>query len=95
MEAGQSPTRITATVKGRVQGVGFRYYTRQRARSLNLKGWVRNSYDGSVQLVAEGPRRDVEALLDAVRIGPSTSRVDDVEVEWSTPTGEYEDFTVR
>lgn len=95
MQAGQSPIRLSATVKGRVQGVGFRYYTRQRAQSLNLKGWVRNTYDGSVQLVAEGPRRDVEALLDAVRIGPSTSRVDDVEVDWSLPTGEYEGFRVR
>jgi hypothetical protein len=48
--------RVEATVYGRVQGVSFRYYTQQKARQLGLTGWVANHPDGSVRLVAEGPR---------------------------------------
>ncbi len=65
-------------VKGRVQGVGFRYSAMKAARSFNLNGFVRNEQDGSVYMEAEGDDLSLELLLDWCRRGPGHSRVDDV-----------------
>ncbi|HMM97095.1 acylphosphatase [Phycicoccus sp.] len=62
-----APVRCTAFVRGRVQGVGFRWWTRARALELGLAGWARNTADGRVEVVAEGERADVEALLALLR----------------------------
>ena len=78
-----------------MQGVYFRAFTRRHAQTLALDGWVRNEYDGSVRLEAEGPRVALERLLDAVRRGPPGAYVDDVLAEWSDATGEFEGFAVR
>lgn len=80
---------------GRVQGVGFRYFTQRRARTLGLSGWVRNERDGSVSLEAEGAREDLLSLLDAIRQGPRTSYVDKVTYDWMEATGAEGDFSVR
>ena len=96
MESSQSGhQRVTVRVTGRVQGVYFRAFTRNQARRLGLDGWVRNEYDGSVRLVAEGTREVLEHLLVAVRRGPSGARVDHVEADWSGATGEYDGFGIR
>lgn len=87
--------RLTAIVHGRVQGVFFRDFTRREASALGLKGCVRNAPDGTVEVIAEGPRETVERLLRQVTVGPSSARVDRVEVEWEEPTGEFERFEVR
>ena len=86
---------LRARVTGRVQGVYFRAFTRNQARLLGLSGWVRNEYDGSVSLEAEGPRETLERLLIAVRRGPSGARVDHVSADWSEATGDYDGFAVR
>jgi acylphosphatase len=70
-----------------VQGVGFRYFMLDAARPLGVEGWVRNSSDGSVELVAEGERSKLERLLLAARQGPRHARIDDVEVEWQPAAG--------
>ncbi len=90
-----SHQRLTAQVTGRVQGVYFRAFTRNQARRLGLSGWVRNEYDGSVRLVAEGPREVLDHLLVAIRRGPSGARVDHVAADWSDATGEYDGFTIK
>ena len=90
-----SHQRLSARVSGRVQGVYFRAFTRNQAQRLGLGGWVRNEYDGSVRLVAEGPREFLEQLLLAVRRGPSGARVDHVSEAWSEATGEYDGFGIR
>lgn len=87
--------RLNARVSGRVQGVGFRHFARSRAKALGLTGWVRNEYDESVSLVAEGPRHLLESLVQQLRAGPPSSRVTDVSVQWSPATGEFEQFSVR
>ncbi len=87
--------RLTATVRGRVQGVGFRYFTLRQARALGVTGWVRNEPDRSVSLEAEGPRASLEALLDALRQGPSAARVTDVDVHWRPATDVFIDFRVQ
>ena len=88
-------TRVTAIVHGRVQGVFFRDFTRREAIALGLKGYVHNLPDGTVEVIAEGPRETLEQLLNKVKIGPSSARVDRVEVQWAEPTGEFQRFEVR
>jgi acylphosphatase len=87
--------RLHATVEGRVQGVGFRAFVEQSAEMLNLRGWVRNRWDGSVEVTAEGERQDLEKLLAALWRGPRASGVADVRFEWLTATGEFAHFSVR
>jgi acylphosphatase len=80
-----SEARLTAWVSGRVQGVGFRWWTRSQARGLGLAGWARNTPDGRVEVVAEGERPACEQLLAALR-GPGTpGHVTGVVERWSEP----------
>jgi acylphosphatase len=86
--------RVHVVVRGRVQAVGFRVSAEQRARSLGIAGWVRNTGDGSVEAELEGASERLELLLDWFGRGPHGARVDDVSVEWREPLGEV-GFTVR
>ena len=84
---------MRATVRGRVQGVGFRDFVYTRARFLALDGYVRNLPDGaSVEVLAEGARPDLEQLLDYLQAGPGSARVDAVDVQWCPPSGSYKAF---
>jgi acylphosphatase len=84
--------RLHAVVRGNVQGVGFRYFIQRKARQLGLHGWVRNNDDGTVELVAEGPRPDLEQLKMAAEEGPRMARVQRVEAQWSSATGGLDAF---
>lgn len=88
--------RVHIWVKGRVQGVGFRAHVEYSARQIGgLTGWVRNVGYDTVEAIAEGERNKVERLIDAMKQGPRSSRVDDATVEWETPTGEFQGFGVK
>ncbi len=87
--------RLEATVYGRVQGVSFRYYTQQEARRLGLTGWVANHPDGTVRLIAEGPRPDLEKLLTFLHHGPPAALVRQVESTWQPAGGEWRTFGVN
>ncbi|GGU98679.1 acylphosphatase [Streptomyces spectabilis] len=88
--------RLTAWVRGRVQGVGFRWFTRARALEIGgLSGFALNLDDGRVQVVAEGPRAGCEALLDWLLKGDTPGRVDGVTEIWDTPRGGYDSFAIR
>ena len=76
-----SDTIRHVTVGGRVQGVGYRYFVEQAARSHGLEGWVRNRRDGSVEAVFAGPEAAVTAVIAACRRGPSSARVDSLRDE--------------
>ena len=90
-----TPTALRVTVRGRVQGVGFREFVLNRARFLAVSGYVRNLPDGrSLEVVAEGSRPELEQLLEYLREGPRLARVDAVETDWGEPTGAYEGFGV-
>ena len=80
--------RLTAFVKGRVQGVGFRWWTRARALELGLTGAATNLDDGRVEVVAEGPREACEQLLALLRGGSTPGRVEFVADRWGEPRGE-------
>jgi acylphosphatase len=86
---------LHAVVRGDVQGVGFRYFVLRRARESKLSGWVRNRADGSVECLAEGPKADLERLLDDLRRGPGLAEVQSVDVDWRRPEGELHGFVVR
>jgi len=79
--------RLDATVRGRVQGVGFRYFALREAGELGLSGWVANDADGSVRVVAEGPREALEALLARLEEGPPAGWVDGVASRWEPARG--------
>jgi acylphosphatase len=75
--------------------VSFRYYTRRRARELGLVGYVRNLWDGTVEVVAEGPRPELEELLSFLHIGPQAAFVTQVDTQWPAPIDEFDRFEVR
>jgi acylphosphatase len=87
-------TRLEVIVHGRVQGVGFRWHTAQKARALGLVGSVRNLPDGTVCVVAEGSSRAAEALLVWLSRGPDRAQVDRCEPRWLEPTGAFAHFNV-
>ena len=91
----QELERLYAVVEGRVQGVGFRYFTQERAVFLGLAGWVRNRWNGAVELVAEGPRENLEILLKAVQRGPRAGTTRQVSHRWEQSTGEFGGFRIR
>lgn len=96
MEQNADNARLHALVRGRVQGVNFRSATVEAARALDLTGWVANHRDGhTVEVVAEGPRQTLEALLAFLHKGPPAARVGDVEAHWEPAQGEFTRFGVR
>jgi acylphosphatase len=86
--------RAEVAVHGMVQGVFFRVETRDRARSLDLSGWVTNAPDGTVRAAFEGDDERVESMVEWCRRGPSGASVDGVDVTWAEPEGE-QGFSIR
>ena len=78
----QKRVLLNLVVSGRVQGVGFRYFTLRRARELDITGWVRNRYDGKVEIEAEGTREGLERFLAEIQKGPPASRVTHIAEDW-------------
>jgi acylphosphatase len=95
MTAPHEQKRLHAVVSGRVQGVGFRASTASEARRLGLAGWVRNLWDGEVELVAEGAQALLDQLLAYLREGPGLAHVTGVRAEWLAPVGLPRPFQVR
>jgi len=86
--------QLHAIVHGRVQGVNFRSSTIAQARRLRLTGWVRNNADGSVEVVAEGPRAALDKLLEFLHHGPSAAHVSQVQPEWRPASQSFNQFEV-
>ena len=82
-------------VTGRVQGVGFRWFVEHAAVQLGLAGWVRNRADGSVEVLASGPRQKLQDLYTELRKGPRASRVENVEVEDAAPDINMKSFRIE
>ncbi len=94
-EAPADKLAFRAIIRGHVQGVGFRDFVWTRARFLGLTGYVRNLPDRRlVEVVAEGPKEDLEQLLEFLRQGPRSARVEDVEVQWREASGRFSTFVV-
>jgi acylphosphatase len=93
--AQQELFRLHAFLDGRVQGVGFRYFVMEKASMLGVTGWVRNTYAGKVEVLAEGDRSELEDLLIYLKRGPQAAFVSDVQIEWDHGSGQYSAFDIR
>jgi len=86
--------RAHLLITGRVQGVYFRSYARSEAENLKLKGWVRNSVGGSVEIIVEGKKADIQKFIDWCNEGSPPSKVTKVQVEWQVYQGEFDRFSI-
>lgn len=86
---------LHAYVHGRVQGVGFRYFTQMTARQLEITGWVRNRMDGSVEVRAEGSAEALASFRDYLHQGPPSAHVERVDLRTAEPEGSFSGFSVR
>jgi acylphosphatase len=91
----EESVQIHLRIIGRVQGVFYRVSARQEALRLGLTGWVRNCPDGSVELLAQGPRPLCEDLLRYCHESPPGARVEEIDVSWDEPTSQHAGFKVR
>lgn len=82
-------------VRGRVQGVGFRWFVEHEARALGVAGWVRNNSDGSVEVLASGTSDQLSALRSRLQQGPRAARVDNVEEAEAKPVAELNTFRIE
>ncbi|MBW1810049.1 MAG: acylphosphatase [Deltaproteobacteria bacterium] len=95
MGTNQKKSRVHAIISGRVQGVAYRWYTRDAATELGINGLVRNLANGSVELVAEGLEGSLKKLIDWCHKGPSMASVTAVETKWEESRNEFNDFSIR
>lgn len=82
-------------IKGRVQGVGFRYFVMDEAESRSLSGWVRNSENGEVETVLCGEKSSIETILPVLHQGPPLARVIRIDFEWEEPDPDLKGFEIR
>ena len=87
--------QLHVLITGKVQGVGFRNFTQLNARQLGVKGYAKNLPNGKVEVVAEGDKAQLDALIALLKKGPRFARVDSLEVDERSFTGEYESFGIR
>ena len=84
-----------AFVSGRVQGVGFRYTTAERAQDLGLSGWVRNLHDGRVEVFVQGDRPSLDVFMSWLELGPSAAEVTEVAIRMAPPRPGFTDFEIK
>ncbi len=87
--------RVNLKIKGSVQGVLFRVGTQKKARELDLTGWVQNEADGTVIIEAEGEEWKLQKLIKWCQTGPEYAKIDQVEVNWQPPSGQYKGFSIN
>jgi acylphosphatase len=96
MTSSEKPTEaLRFLVRGRVQGVGFRWFVEREAHTLGIAGWVRNNHDGSVEILAQGTREQLSGLQSRLREGPRAARVDEVEVSEARPVAGLSSFRIE
>lgn len=86
--------RAHVFISGRVQGVFFRKWVKEKAEELGLTGWVKNLEDGRVEIVAEGEKENLTKFIELIKKGPRLAKVDHLDVSWEDATGEFDNFKV-
>jgi acylphosphatase len=86
--------RAHAVISGRVQGVAYRYFAQKHAHAYDVKGWVKNLFDGRVEVLAEGERTSLELFLARLKEGPRMASVDGFDVYWEEYRGEFSGFEI-
>lgn len=89
-----SEKRVHLIIEGRVQGVGFRYFTLDLANKFRVVGWVRNTYHDEVEIIAEAEKDVLENWMQHLKRGPAHSKVINVKIDWSEATGEFSKFSI-
>jgi len=89
----ETKARLHMIISGQVQSVSFRALVEHKAAQHNVTGWVRNNDDGTVEVVAEGERKDLQAFESACRKGPAAAKVKDVRVYWTKFQGAFDSFS--
>jgi acylphosphatase len=87
--------RVHLYIKGRVQGVFYRTFTKENANELGLVGWVSNLADGRVEVVAEGKKENLEKFVSILKKGSRLSKVEHMDVVWEKATGEFSSFEIK
>lgn len=87
-------TSVKILVSGYVQGVGFRFFIARIAHSLNLKGYVKNLYNGDVEIYAEGSKELLDKVVEKARLGPAYSHIDSIKLEWLDFKNKYDKFEI-
>lgn len=87
--------QLQIIVSGKVQGVGYRYYTQMKAIQFGITGWVRNLREGGVEILASGSKENLEKFIDEVRRGNPFSTVDHIEVNEIKNTETYKSFAIK
>ncbi|AGK52236.1 acylphosphatase [Bacillus sp. 1NLA3E] len=87
--------QIHLTVYGKVQGVGFRYFSQMKAVQYDVRGWVKNSEEGAVEILAEGTQGNLDLFIEDVRRGNPFSKVNDVIVQDTNKTDSYQSFKIK
>jgi len=95
MDKNTKKVRAHLLISGSVQGVSFRYYIQDIAQSLRIKGWVKNCWDGKVEVVMEGEEDKVKELIDWCYHGPGSAIVEKVDIKWEKYRGEFSTFGIR
>ncbi len=94
METNQPAWTLQVVIEGSVQGVGFRAFAVEAAQQRKITGWVRNTFEGKVEIYAQGSRSNLEDYLKIMRSGPSLSEVTNVICAWSKESPEYRSFFI-
>jgi len=87
--------RVSIILTGRVQGVAFRYYARNIANRLGVKGWIRNLDNGAVEATIEGERNSVNQMIEWCKKGPNLALVEDIKIIWQSYAGDFSEFHIR
>ena len=85
---------VKIIIKGRVQGVSYRYFTLKQAQTFNISGWVKNEDNGDVRAYAEGDRESLDQFIKYLKRGPVFARVDDVNLNWESEDKTYNEFNI-
>lgn len=88
-------TAVHIVARGLVQGVGFRYFVARHADRFNLTGYVKNLYNGDVEIVAQGERGSIELLISEIKVGPRSAQVTDCIIEWTEASNTFKGFEIR
>jgi acylphosphatase len=86
---------LQAYIQGRVQGVFFRAFVLEKAKLLDIAGYVRNLPNGHVEVRAEGTKANLEKLIDYLKVGPPAAQVVDIKIQWSKYRGKYSHFIIQ
>lgn len=94
-QSASSTQRAHIFIEGRVQGVGFRYFTKTNAQKIGLTGWVKNRADGRVEAIFEGPKEEVLTMIEQCQKGPRASEVNNIDLKWEEVDSTINSFQIK